>query len=70
VGRNWLKKEVPYGVVRFPSDPSIFLSQDPEVSIWAVQKEDASDRLPLPSRLPLIGLAKAQRGGAGDASLG
>jgi hypothetical protein len=41
--------------LRFPSDPSIFLSQDPEVSIWALQKEDASDRLPLPSRLPLIG---------------
>ena len=33
----------------YAADPSIFLLQDPEVSIWALQKEDASNRLPLPS---------------------
>jgi hypothetical protein len=61
---------VAYGVERFPAEPSIILSQDPEVSIWALQKEDASNRLPLPWRVPLIGSAKAQRVRLGDAELG
>ena len=40
------------GMGRMPIDPSIFLLRDPEVSIWALQKEDASNRLPLRSCLP------------------
>jgi hypothetical protein len=47
VGEIRSRKRTQRGVLGFPADPSIILLQNPEGSIWALQKDDASYRLPL-----------------------